>query len=389
MGDSKKNFVCVGNWRAKDPGQNGFGIYRYGEADGSLTYVKTVLSDIYVGATYIDPRTNILYCTDEQPNLPGQVGGGGQVIAVKLDPQSGDMTEINRLPSYGAMPSYVAATPCSKYIVVCHHANETPITKTVKDVFGKYHIVTEYDETSTVLFPLREDGSIGEPCDMYKHTGSGLLHVQTNPHVHSVVMSPSGELFAECDKGTDRILFFRIDREKGKLILCNDYKSVPGSSPRYSCFHPTLPFWYMNNETMQIVRGFRYKETGELEHICTIDALPDGYEDDPTKGKYERPWQSDIRIHPSGKYIYTLFRNINAVSVLAVDQASGALAKIQSVDIEGDGPRGCAISPDGRFMLIAALNSGEVLTWAIGEDGRISPTGMKAKEPSPGNVTFF
>jgi len=384
-----KIFAYVGNRRAKDPGNNGFGIYRYNEATGKLTYIKTALNDIYVGATYIDPKTNILYCTDEQVDLPGRIGGGGQVLAIKLDPESGDMTEINRKPSYGAMPSYVTGTTCGGYIIVCHHTDYAPITKTGKDVFGKYHIITEFDEACTVLFPLGSDGSIGEPCDMYKHTGCGILKSQTHPHLHSVVRSPSGKLFAECDKGTDRILFFSVDPEEGKLILLSDHKSLPGSSPRYSCFHPTLPYWYMNNETAQVVRGFRYNESGGLEHICTVDALPDGYEDDPSKGKNERPWQSDICIHPSGKYVYALFRNINAMSVLSVDRSSGALTKIQSVDLQSECPRGCAISPDSRFMLIACQDGGEVLTCAIGEDGKIDPTGMKVKEPSPGNVTLF
>lgn len=99
--------------------------------------------------------------------------------------------------------------------------------------------------------------------------------------------------------------------------------------------------------------------------------------------------QSDIRIHPSGKYLYNLIRGINAVSVFAINEETGDLDKVQTVTLDGTGPRGCAISPDGRFMLIAALTSNEVLVWAIGEDGKLSPSSCrKISQPNPGTVTF-
>jgi len=386
-----KTFVYVGNWSAPSakPGQNGLGIFSYDENTGKLTHIKNMFTGINVGSTCLDREAGILYFTNELHNYPGQSGGGGQVFAAKLDPETGDMTELGCQPAFGASPSYIAVDSSRKYIIVCSHVSDKAITKIVKDIFGKYHITTEYDDTATVLFPLAADGSVGEPCDVYKHTGRGFLPTQTNPHVHSVMISPSGNLFAECDKGTDRIYFFKIDREAGKLVLCDNYKSLPGSSPRYSCFHPTLPFWFMNNETMQVVRAFRYSEEGKIDHIGTIDVLPDGCNDDPSMGRDSRARQSDIRIHPSGKWLYALLRVIDSASVLAIDQSTGELTKIQSAALDGKGPRGCAVSPDGRFLLIAALDSGEIITWSIGEDGTISPTGLKASQPCPGNVTFY
>jgi 6-phosphogluconolactonase len=71
--------------------------------------------------------------------------------------------------------------------------------------------------------------------------------------------------------------------------------------------------------------------------------------------------------------------------IFQYDTNTGELELIQ----DGTGPRGCAISPDGRFMHIAALTSQKILVWAIGEDGTISPTGKNVSQPDPGNVTFF
>jgi 6-phosphogluconolactonase len=383
--DYKNTFAYVGNWD-KSPSGVGFGICRYHKETGELELIKSVFDEIRVGATCLDSRRNILYCTDQRTTHAGYVsGGGGQVYAFAIDPETGGLAEINHQPSYATLPSSVAVDAAGKYLIATNHSGPTPITKSVKDASGKYRIVLEHDDATTVLYPLKDDGSIDDPCDIYKHIGKGLLPKQSHPQLHSVMMSPSGNLFAVCDKGSDQIFFFRINRETEKLEVCGGegYKSIPGSSPRYSVFHPTRPYFYMNNETKAVIRAFRYDEDGKLEPICTVNALPEDCEDNPTM------MQSDIRIHPSGKHLYDLIRGISAVSVFKIKEETGEIEKIQTVTLDGAGPRGCAISPDGRFMHIAALKSREILVWAIGEDGKLSPTGRKISQPYPGNVTFF
>jgi 6-phosphogluconolactonase len=394
MSDYEKTFVYVGNrtsspssWETKPTTGKGFGIFRYNTKTGELELIKSaVLDKISVGATCLDSKRNILYCVDEVMTQPGYLkGGGGLVYALAIDPETGDLTEINHQPSYGSLPAYVAVDGTGKYLIVVSHTGNAPVTKTVKDASGKYRIVIEYDDATTVLYRLNDDGSIGDPCDICKHSGNGPGPEQSHPRIHSVMASPSGNLFAVCDKGSDQIFFFRINRETEKLQVCGGegYKSIPGSSPRYSVFHPTRPYFYMNHETKAVIRAFRYDEDGKLEPICTVSALPEDCEDNPTM------MQSDIRIHPSGKYLYGLIRGINAVSVFEIKEETGEIEKIQTVMLDGTGPRGCAISPDGRFMHIAALKSKEVLVWVIGEDGKLSPTGKKISQPDPGNVTFF
>lgn len=388
MSGHQNTFAYIGNWDVrKSAPQNGFGICRYDTETGELQLLNSVFPDISVGAACLDSRRNVLYCTDECTTLPGYfLGGGGQVYAFAIDPETGDLTELNHQPSYGTLPSYVAVDATGKYLITTHHTDRVPITKVAQDTSGKYRIELEYDDATVVLFPLHDDGSIGDPCDIYKHSGNGgPLARQTHPQLHSVVMSPTGKLFAVCDKGNDEILFFRINHKIAKLELCGGkgFKTIPGSSPRYSVFHPTRPFLFVNHETRAVISAFRYDQDGKLEPICAVNPLPEGCEDDPDMK------QSDIRIHPSGKYLYNLIRGINAVSVFAINEETGDLDKVQTVTLDGTGPRGCAISPDGRFMLIAALTSNEVLVWAIGEDGKLSPTlCKKISQPNPGTVTF-
>jgi 6-phosphogluconolactonase len=392
--DYKNIFVYVGNrtskpssWETKPTTGKGFGVFRYNAKTGELELIKSAVFDtISIGATCLDSKHNILYAVDEIMTQPGYLkGGGGQVYAFAIDPETGDLTEINHQPSYGSLPDYVAVDPTGKYLIVVNHTGNTPVTKTVKDASGKYRIVLEYDDATTVLYRLNNDGSIGDPLDIYTHSGNGPDPEQSHPRIHSVMASPSGNLFAVCDKGSDQLFFFRINRKTEKLEVCGGkaYKSFPGSLPRYSVFHPTLPYFYMNHEGKPIISAFRYNEDGKLDFIHTINVLPEDVKVDLTA------MQSDIRIHPSGKHLYTLIRGLDMISVFVIEEKTGEIERIQTVTLDGTGPRGCAVSPDGRFILIAALTSQQILVWAIGEDGKVSPTTKSVSQLNPGNVTFF
>jgi 6-phosphogluconolactonase len=393
ISDYKSTFLYVGNrtskpssWETKPTTGKGFGIFKYNTMTGDLALIQSpVMDKISVGATCRDSKRNILYAVDEVMTQPGYLkGGGGQVYALAIDPETGTLTEINHQSSYGSLPAHVAVDADGKYLIVVSHTGSAPVTKTVKDASGKYRIVLEYDDATTVLYRLNDDGSIGDPCDIYTHSGNGPDPEQSHPRIHSVMASPSGNLFAVCDKGSDALYFFRINRVTEKLEVCSGepYKSFPGSAPRYSVFHPTSPYFYMNHEVKPVISVFRYDQEGKLELVQTVNILPEDCKVDRTV------MQSDISIHPSGKYLYTLLRGVDSASVFEIKEETGELERVQTVTLDGTGPRGCAISPDGRFILIAALTSKEILVWTIGNDGKLSPTGKKITQPNPGNVTF-
>jgi 6-phosphogluconolactonase (cycloisomerase 2 family) len=388
------SIVYVGNFRMRpqtwgmpQPSGYGIGICRFNNETGELTPLKIVHDHITAGNALLDARRRVIYFGHEDMTLPDRpYGGGGQVFAFSIDPATGDLTEINHQPSYGALPVCLAQDPAGQYLVVPHHTGSFPITKVTKDANGRYTTVSEYDDASVVLFPLAENGAIGDPCDIFIQTGTGgPLKQQTHPHLHSVSVSPSGKLFVVGDKGNDQILMFRIDEVEHKLVLCGGkpFATLAGSSIRCSVFHPSKPFLFANFETRAVVASFRYDEDGGLEPVALANALPEGVEDDLTM------MQSDIKVHPSGKNLYTLVRGITAVSVFSIDEVTGELARVQTFELEGKNPRSCTISPDGRFLLVAMILSSEVLVLAIAPDGRLSATGYKATQPHPANMTFL
>jgi len=387
---NNKTFVYVGNW-TMGSGRDGFGIFRFDADTGSMEELGSAFPDIRVGAACLDAGRSILYCTDERTFLPNSTVSSGQVLAIRLDPATGAMTELSRRLSYAPLASYVTTDSTGRYLLVTNHVRMESVSRAVRGEDGKLRMVNYTDMPCVVLYPLAEDGSIGEPCDIFElpcaDTGKELII----GHPHSVYRSPSGNVFAVCDKGADRLYFFRIDRERDRLVLCGGEGIAcrSGSAPRYGCFHPARPYFFMNHERMTLVSTYRYDEEGRAELLWEAEAAPKPTTWSAGDDMSVRVEQSDIRLSADGRTLYALTRGLDIVTVFRVAEATGRLDKLQTEALDFPGPRGMALSPDGRFLLIAELRGGKVSVWRIGGDGRVSPTGMAYDQPSPGNVTFY
>ena len=376
-------FAYVGNFRIDGQGL-GLAICDYRPDTGALEVRKMVAPEVSVGATHIDHARGILYCVDERSDNPDLgMGGGGRVFAFRIDPVTGDLTEINHRSSYASLASYVTTDVDGQYLLATNHARFVRITTAVRDDAGAYRVVRVPDPATTVLYRLDEDGAIGQARDVFLHQGEGPGPLFHPPAAHCVVRSPDGSFFAVCDKGTDEVLMFAIDREADALVVTDRFHEPGSSAPRYAQFHPSAPFLYVNHENEPFVTVFRH-EQGRLTLVARADALP---ADDELRGRLAQ--QSDLRFSKSGDRLYVLIRGINVVSVFGVDSATGDLALLQAFRVAADNPRGCALSPDGRFLLVANVGSEDVVTLRIDEAGLLSDTGVRSSFTRPGNVAFY
>lgn len=376
-------FAYVGNFRID--GQNlGIAICDYQPATGALVVRERVFTGISVGSTYLDESRGILYCTDERSDNPDiGPGGGGRLFALKVDAATGELTEINRESSYGSLASFVATDASATYLVATNHARPLIITTTVRDASGSYRVIPVADQAATVLYRLGPDGAIGPASDVFRHEGRGPAPAFHPPAGHCVVFSPDGAFFVVCDKGTDELLTFRIDSDSSSLVLLARLHESPGSGPRYARFHPTAPVLYVCHENEPFISVYRYGATGSLAWVADVDVL------DPEIPRLAAPQQSDLCLTGSGGRLYVLVRGVNVVSVFDVDTDTGALVLLQNHRLDADNPRGCALSPDERFLLVASVGTADVATLEVGADGRLSDTGRRSSFDRPGNVTFY
>ncbi|MCB6610021.1 beta-propeller fold lactonase family protein [[Clostridium] symbiosum] len=382
-----KTFFYIGN---RKPGEgSGMAVFCFDAETGALRNLGNELETmkLCIGCTHIDGKRKILYCTDEvqdYPGLPG--GGGGRLFAFEISPGNGGLKLIGSRPSYGAKPSYLTTDEDSKYLLVTNHGGRTTATSTEKDAFGRYHLKVSHDESSVALFPLNGDGSIGEPVHIFRLEGSGPKFFQHSAHAHSIVKAPGKNLYAVCDKGGDQIYIFRIDYENKKVVPCEGtpYLRSAGSAPRYAVFHPSRPYLYVNKESETILSSFRYSDQGKLEQIETISTLPEGYDAPPRDALS----QSDICISGNGKFLYDMLRIVNVINVYEIDETSGKLTLIQTLNTP-DGGRAFGLSPDGHFMAVAFHDSHRTDIYAVGADGKLQGVVSSAASSSPSTVSFF
>lgn len=377
-----KECVFISSWslQVPPPATCGIGQYEFNTDTGELTPIRVFKDMPKLSVSCIDASRNILYVLDESCDLPSfGVGGGGSVYAFKLDPETGNSVQISCEPTMSPYPAYLSLDTAGKYLVVANHATHSYITKVRQDDAGDYYPTVEFDDSLVTLFAINEDGSIGKVLDVAKHTGRGPSERQRNPHPHSAMMSPSGNLFAVCDKGNDGVYMYKIDRENNKLVASEPYMAKPGSMPRYCVFHPTKPFFYHNNESNMFVSAYTYDEDGKLTSIGDFCALEEECAAE----------QQGLTMHPSGKYLFDILKVPKMVAMYEIDPENGSLTLKQNYPLPYEWPRGSTLSPDGRFLLISCALGDKVVVLSVGEDGILSPTGIEQKHTGAAHVTFW
>lgn len=400
---NKKMVALVGNFGFA-PGPKGMSVFHYDPTTANMALIETVFDDVNVGHQSIDEERGIVYLVNECPSQRGQTGGGGYLMALKIDRETGKLSLINEKPTLSQEPCYTCLDKTKRFILVSHHADFGFVTKVVKGEQG-YSTQVIFDDTALVLFSIHEDGSLGEVCDVALTPGDGAPGPHPWARHHSVVADPTSELFIVCDKGLEKFHTYHLDRTNKKLIPLQDTPVEPGFIPRYGTFHPTLPIFYANFERTAVIHAYRYDiATGKLDLMGSVPSLLEDAREGPQadtlmhpktlqeKAQMEKAQDNaepaDILIHPNGKTLYASIRGTNTISVLDVG-ADGLLALRDVIDCGGVNPRGIYISPDARFLFAANMNSGNVAPFSIGEDGALCPTNAVIKASTPGSMRII
>ena len=295
------------------------------------------------------------------------------------------MKEISVRPSLGVQPCFADVSPSGRWLAAVNHGSRNYVTKVLRNGDGRFQTQVFHDDATVVLYPVGEDGRPGEPADLYYLEGEGPLPVQFGSHPHSVRFSPGGEFLLVCDKGGDQLWTFRIEERERKLIPCREkpFHTGAGSAPRHCVFHPEQPFVYVNYESRPVLDGFRYLSDGNLYPICSIQLKSEKKLDGIING------QSGLCISGTGDVLYTLMREVNQIFVFRICRDTGKAEQIQAFQMKEKGPRACSLSPDGRFLLVAAMDSQQVSSYPVEKDGTLGEATASFSQPTPGAILFL
>lgn len=332
------------------------GIYvcQLDTASGALTYRATVPGVVNPSFLAIDARKRYLYAVNE---ISSAHGTNGTVSAFAIDPVTTELNYLNEQSTHGLAPCHLSL-----------------------DSTGSFVMVANYESGNLCVLPIEQDGRLGAATDVAQHHGSGPnAERQEGPHAHMVLSSLDGGTVYAVDLGIDKILGYKLDVQRGKLVRLDPpwMQLAPGTGPRHLAFHPSGRFAYVISELQSIVVVLHVNaEHGRLTQVQIISTLPSGF--------VEENFCAEIEVAPSGRFVYASNRGHDSIAVYGVNQATGELTLVGHQPTLGHGPRHFAIDPSEKFLFAANQDSDTVVTFRIDQDhGLLAATGHVADVPTP------
>jgi len=195
---------CFTTTRRKALGK-GISVYRIdqgGSQDANWTLLQTIETV---------PNPQFIAFDRQQRYLYSVHGDGTEISAFAIDKPSGQLRFLNKQPTNGNNSTHLTPDPSNRYIVIGNGPG-------------------------VAVFPINTDGSLAPFSDMVPASGDVGPHRnqrEAGPHPHYVSFDPSGRFLVAPDRGTDRILIYRLDAATGKLAA-NDppfARTRTGSGP--------------------------------------------------------------------------------------------------------------------------------------------------------------
>jgi 6-phosphogluconolactonase len=338
----------------------GIYLYRFDLTSGKLRHAATTKGVKDPSFIALSPGRRNLYAVNEVEDFGGKKSGALSSFAV--DQPTGSLRLLNQQPSLGGAPCYVDV-----------------------DRSGRFVLVANYSGGNIAVLPILSDGSLGEATDVKQYIGSSInVERQEGPHAHCIVLDPANRFAYGCDLGTDKVMIYRFDARRGKLIPGRTpwVQLKPGAGPRHITFHPDGKYAYVINELHATVTAFAHdRDRGNLKEVQTIPTLPADFTGENTS--------ADIHVSPDGRFLYCSNRGHDSIAAFEIAPRSGKLSFVAHQSSGGKAPRNFAIDPTGRFLLVANQKSDNIVTYRRDlTTGQLTATGHVAEVPSPVCLKF-
>ena len=322
---------------------------------GKLT-VPQLEQDIAAGSWLVKhPALPLLYASIQ--------GAGSTGVAVFRYDQDGHLEAWEQVELPSGSPTCIAIDPMGRTLATAH-----------------------YGQGTTGLVRLRPDGGFSDEAPFtlkMPFRGEGPHSVQSQSRPHWVGFSADGTRLHVPDLGNDIVWSLAVDAEALTLEAANQAELPRGSRPRHFARHPTLPFAYVNGELGSIVAQLRL--ASGPEYFTLVDHWPtlSGEDDEPYNNT------SEVRVHPSGKFLYVGNRGNDSIAVFAIDPVIGSLTPVEREAVRGSWPRNFNIDPSGRWLVVAGQYSNTLASFAIDQaTGALSYTRSIVSVPGPVRVLF-
>ncbi|WP_417310517.1 lactonase family protein [Devosia sp.] len=302
---------------------------------GSLEHLRSFPETPDASWVVFNPATRTVYITDE---MAGRVG------AFRLSEDATELTPLGYRSTGAKYPCYLALSPD-----------------------GKHLAVGNYGDDSVPVFPLADDGSLGEPQVLH-----GTQPAETG-HAHWAQWTPEGDSLHVVDLGHDEVRAYAWDAATASFGPPKTVYGAPkGAGPRHLAFHPNGKHAYIFTEYAETLAALRRDPDGDLVEIETLSALPVSFNGESTG--------AHIQLNPAGTVAYVSNRGHNSISVFAIAD-DGGISLQQVVDCGGNWPRFFLLI--GDHLIVANQESEDLICFSVDSDGTLNQSGAPFPLPKP------
>lgn len=226
------------------------------------------------------------------------------------------------------------------------------------DASGRWLFSASYSGGKFAVNAIGRDGVAGDIAQV----------LDVGPKAHCAMPSRDNRRVFVVSLGTDSILRFGFDAATGALESLAPAATTPaGTGPRHLVFDRTGRFAYVVNELSGTVDAYLVDAEGVFTRFQSVDITADGFSGTPQA--------ADIHLTPDERFLFASERGSNTLAGFSVNAATGKLTLAGKTAVPA-APRGFAIAPDGRHLVVLGDASAKAVVCAIdASTGQLSHIG--------------
>ena len=244
---------------------------------------------------------------------------------------------------------------------------------------GNYVITANYTGGDISVSPLDTEGKLKAETQHIAFVGKTPKRVA---HIHCIIPTPDKKYILATDLGNDRVYRFRYNKKarKNSEVLTAQrvaYEMSDGQGPRHLTFSKDGRFAYLIGELGGecVVLGYHKGKLKEVQRLMADEGGGRG--------------SADIHISPDGRFLYTSHRlKKDGIAIFAIDPEKGTLTKV-GYQLTGIHPRNFAITPNGKFLLVACRDDNKIQVFRRDEaTGELTDTSFNISVDKPTCIVF-
>jgi 6-phosphogluconolactonase len=311
-------------------------VYRVDAKTGALTHVADATCEGEPGALVANPTRTSLFAS---------LRPEGKLVAFRISPQTGTLEHVNTVEA-GPDPAQLSTDKEGRFLLAAYY------------VAGKVTVHT-----------IEKDGALRvEP----------VQSLPTDEMAHAIVLDPANRFAFVPHTGPSAIFQFAFNPATGELTPGSPAKlATPANTgPRHMVFHPRLDIAYIDNEQGGSVTTYGLNKTsGSLHALQTVSTLPSDFG--------ERNACAEIKIHPTGKFLYVSNRGHDSIARFQVEERSGELTALGHTPTEKT-PRSFDLDPAGKFLYVCGEATNLIVAYRLEqESGGLTPTATYSVGKTP------